>query len=478
MLCYLVEEDSMTAIHFRSATELAALIRQGQLSCVEVMEAHLAQIERVNPQVNAIITLHAEQALAQAQAADQAIARGDALGPLHGLPIAHKDLFCTKGMRTTFGSPIYREHIPQHNELHIARLQQAGAISIGKTNTPEFGAGSQTFNPIFGATRNPYQLDLTCGGSSGGAAVALACGMIPLADGSDMGGSLRNPASYNNIVGLRPSPGRVPQWPNNNLWETLSVNGPMARTVADLALALSVMAGPDPRVPISIAESGEQFRQPLDRDFRGVRIAWSPDFGGIQVDTRISAVIAQQLPIFEQLGCHIDQADPGWHEADTVFKTLRAWNFAYSHAELLETHRDQLKETVVWNIEAGLKLSANELRQAQRLRNTLYQRVQQFLESYDFIVLPVTQVPPFDINIPYPTEINGQALETYIDWMRSCYYISATGLPAISLPCGFTPEGLPVGLQIVGRHEWPLLQIAYAFEQQTKIAARHPRIAE
>src|SRR6266851_7403851 len=254
---------------FLTATELARRIRLKDLSCQEVMATHLTQIERVNPQVNAIVTFLPEQALERARAADEALARGAEVGSLYGLPIAHKDLVLTKGIRTTFGSPIFSDFVPEQDEIIVERLRNAGAITVGKTNTPEFGAGSQTYNSVFGETLNPYDLSKTCGGSSGGAAVALACGMLPLADGSDLGGSLRNPASFCNIVGLRPSPGRVPSWPAADAWSTLSVDGPMARTVADVALMLSAIAGPDPRSPIALGTPGATFSAPLDRDFDG-----------------------------------------------------------------------------------------------------------------------------------------------------------------------------------------------------------------
>jgi amidase len=467
-----------TDICFMPAVELARRICATELSAEEVMTAHLAQIERVNPQVNAIVTLLPERALEGAQAADAALARGEAIGPLHGLPVAHKDLFPTSGIRTTSGSPIYHDFVPDHDALIVERLRRAGAITIGKTNTPEFGAGSQTFNPVFGATLNPYDTTKTCGGSSGGAAVALACGMLPIADGSDMGGSLRNPASFCNVVGLRPSPGRVPSWPDLGGWFTISVDGPMARTVQDVALMLSAIAGPDARSPIAIAEPGSLFARPLDRDFSGTRIAWSSDLGGLPVDPRVSAVIDGQRHVLEALGCLIEEKEPDFTDADEVFKTLRAWRFDLALGELLETHRDQLKDTVIWNIEAGRNLTGPQLGRAERLRTALYHRVREFMKTYEFLILPVSQVPPFDVHQPYVTEINGAQLETYIDWMRSCYYISVLGLPAIAVPCGFTPEGLPVGLQIVGRHQddWGVLQLAHAFEQATEVWRRRPLV--
>ena len=468
-----------TDICFLTATELAHLIRNKELSAREVMEAHLTQIERVNPQVNAIVTLLPERALAAAEAADEALARGEEVGPLHGLPIAHKDLIDTKGIRTTYGSPIFKDHVPEQDGLIIERLKQAGAISIGKTNMPEFAAGSQTFNRVFGATRNPYDLSKTCGGSSGGAAVALACGMIPLADGTDMGGSLRNPANYCNVVGFRVSPGRVPSYPKKMGWSSLSVEGPMARTVQDAALMLSAIAGPDPRAPIAIREPGSRFAQPLARDFGGVKIAWSRDFGEVPVDSRVTSTLDAQRDTFKALGCIVEDGEPDFSDADEVFKTIRAWSFAVKFAPMLDEHRDQLKEAIIWNTEMGLKLSALQIGQAEAKRTALYHRVREFMQTYDFMIFPVSQVPPFDITQEYVTEINGVQIPNYIDWMKSCYYISSLGLPAISVPCGFTEDGLPVGVQIVGRHQddFGVLQLAHAFEQATEFWKQRPSIA-
>jgi amidase len=467
-----------TDLCFLTATELAARIRVRAVSVTEVMQAHLAQIERVNVKINAIVTLTAERALAEARAADAALARGDTTGPLFGLPIAHKDLVPTKGIRTTFGSPIYRDHVPDEDGLIIERLRQAGAITIGKTNTPEFGAGSQTFNQVFGATLNPYDLSKTCGGSSGGAAVALACGMVPIADGSDTGGSLRNPASFCNVVGLRPALGRVPKWPAPLAWEALSVQGPMARTVGDVALLLSVMAGPDPRSPIAIAEPGDRFHVPLDRDFRGARVAWSRDLGGLPIDRRVAAVAEAQRATFIALGCVVEDGQPDFTDAREIFQVLRAQMFAARYGPLLREHRHQIKDTVIWNAEEGLKLTSPQIADAELKRTQLYHRVRRFMETYEFLVLPTVQVPPFDVDTPYITEINGVALPTYIDWMRTCSDITVTGLPAISVPAGFTPEGLPVGIQIVGRHQGELsvLQLAHAFEQTTGFGTRRPPV--
>jgi amidase len=328
--------------------------------------------------------------MAQASAADAAIATGRDLGALHWLPIAHKDLVFTRGIRTTLGSPIFKDFVPQEDALIVQRLKQAGAISIGKTNTPEFGAGSQTFNEVFGETLNPYDTSKTCGGSSGGAAVALACGMVPIADGSDMGGSLRNPASFCNVVGLRTSPGRVPSWPKFAGWSSLSVEGPMARTVKDTALMLSVIAGADPHSPIAIAQPGNVFARPLDRDFKHTRIAWSQNLGSLPVDPDVTAVIESQRQVFEDLGCVLDEAEPDLKDADEIFKVLRAWLFELNLTEYLETHRDQIKDTVIWNIEEGRKLSGPQLAKIERKRTDLYHRVRTFMQTYEFIILPVS----------------------------------------------------------------------------------------
>ncbi|HLJ16896.1 MAG TPA: amidase [Bryobacteraceae bacterium] len=461
-----------------SAAELARQIRIKQLSAREAVCAHLSQIERVNAKVNAIVTLIPEQAIERARQADEAQANGGPTGPLHGLPIAHKDLQPTAGIRTTFGSPIYKDFVPETDSLLVERIRDAGAIAIGKTNTPEFGAGSQTFNEVFGATLNPYDTSKTCGGSSGGAAVALACRMIPIADGSDLGGSLRNPASFCNVVGLRPSPGRVAAWPKLLAWSTLAVEGPMARTVSDVAFFLSAIAGPDPRSPISLSESGKRFADPLDRDFSGVRIAWWKDLGGIPVDERVKAIVNAQRRVFELLGCIVEEGEPDFAGADEIFKSLRAWLFAVQ-ADDKRQRRHLVKDTILWEIDRGDRLMASEIGKAEMMRTELYHRMRRFLQSYEFFVLPVSQIPPFDVRQPYVDEIAGVPMQTYIDWMKSCYYISLVGNPALSVPCGFTEDGLPIGIQIVARHrdDWGLLQMGHAFEQAAGLPQRLPPAA-
>jgi amidase len=456
----------MSEICALSAVELARRVRARDLSARDIVGAYLARIAEINPRVNAIVTLVADRAMERAAAADEAQAHGETLGPLHGLPIAHKDLQPTRGIRTTFGSPIYRDFVPDEDSLLVERARGAGAIAIGKTNTPEFGAGSQTFNPVFGATLNPFDLTKTCGGSSGGAAVALACNMLPIADGSDMGGSLRNPASFCSVVGLRTSPGRVPVWPSTAAWSPLSVDGPMARSVEDVALLLSAIAGPDRRSPIALDDPGATFSAPLGRDFKGVRVAWWRDLGGLPVDPRVRSVVDGQRRIFESLGCIVEDAEPRFAGFDAVFKTLRALAFLTGVAERVRGRHDQVKDTIRWELERGERLAPAEIARAESIRTELYHRMRRFMDTYEFFVLPVAQVPPFDVKQPYVTEIDGVPMETYVDWMKSCYYISVVGNPAISVPAGFTPEGLPVGLQIVARHrdDWGVLQIARAFE--------------
>jgi amidase len=456
------------------------MIRDREVSASDVMIAFLSQIERINPNVNAICSFIGEEAaLSAAKKADEKLAKEERVGPLHGLPHAVKDLALTEGLRTTFGSRIYKDFIPCEDTLFVERLKQAGAIIIGKTNTPEFGAGSQTFNEVFGATRNPYDLSKTCGGSSGGAAVALACGMSPIADGSDLGGSLRNPASFCNVVGFRPSPGRVPSHPVMLAWSTLAVEGPMARSVQDVALLLSVMAGPDGRAPISINEPGSTFSRPLNREFKGARVAWSHNLGLYPVDPVVNEVCDRVRSVFVELGCSVDDGQPDFSDADEIFQTLRAWLFAQTRGDDFKLHRSLMKDTVVWNIEKGLKLSGADIARAEAKRTQLYYRVREFMERYEFLVLPVSQVAPFPVEIDWVREIDGVKMESYIDWMATCYAITLTGLPAISVPCGFTSDGLPIGLQIVGRHQcdFDVLQLAFAFEQATQYGGIRPAVA-
>jgi amidase len=459
-----------------SAIELATKIRQKDVSARDVMAAHLARIERLNPKVNAIVTLVADRAMADAARADERTARGDSLGVLHGLPVAHKDLVDTAGIRTTRGSMFYRDHVPERDALIVTRIRAAGAVTCGKTNTPEFGAGSQTFNRVFGATRNPYDTTKTCGGSSGGAAVALASGMLPIADGSDTGGSLRNPASFCNVVGFRTSPGRVAS--ENTSWSPLSVSGPMARSVADVALFLSAIAGPNSQNPLSIDDDGARFRERLERNFKGVRLAWWTGLGGIPFEPAVRTVIDGNRRVFESLGCTIVDDEPDFTGVDQAFPALR---FAANHpryAPLIRDRAEWVKDTIKYEVAQAERLTGAEIGRALARQAQMYEQSRQFFERYDYFVLPVTQVAPFDVNVPYPTVIDGKPMATYIDWMRSCWYVSFMANPAISVPAGFTPTGLPVGIQIVGRHrgDWSVLQLAYAFEQATGHGKRRPSL--
>ena len=467
----------MTELCYRSAVELAALLRSREISARELLAAHLDRIERTNGAVNAIVTFCTDRAMAEAKAADEALAHGVDVGPLHGLPFGVKDTHATAGIRTTQGSPLFADFVPDSDELLVTRERAAGAIVVGKTNVPEFAAGSHTVNPVFGATYNPYDLTRSAGGSSGGSAAALACGMVPLADGSDMGGSLRNPASFCNVVGLRTSPGRVPNWPSLTPWSTLGVQGPLGRTVEDVALLLSVQAGPDPRAPISIDQPGAVFAPPLAPDVAGMRLAWSPDLGGsIPVEPAVTDVLARQVKVFEDLGCTVEEACPDFTGAETVFRTLRAWQFDMVMGPLRDQHADRMKATLIWNIDQARTLTGADIARAELLHAELFHRVRRFFAAYDGLLLPVSQTPPFDVTLEYPTVIAGVPQETYLDWMRSAYFVSATASPAISVPAGFTPDGLPVGLQIVGAHraELTVLRLAHAFEQATRAGERRP----
>ena len=404
-----------------------------------------------------MVTLVAERAMADAARADERAARGDTLGVLHGLPVAHKDLVDTAGIRTTRGSPFYRDTVPTVDAEIVTRIRAAGAITCGKTNTPEFGAGSQTFNSVFGATRNPFDITKTGGGSSGGAAAALACGMVPIADGSDMGGSLRNPAAFWNVVGLRPSPGRVPG--NASSWSPLGVSGPMARSVADLALFLSAMAGPDAHSPLSIAEDPAQFRRPLDREFKGVRVAWWRGLGGIPFEPEIRRTVDAHRRVFETLGCSVEEAEPDFTGVDQAFIALRVAANHPQYAALIRERPDWMKDTLKWEVAEAERMTAADVGRALTRQTLMFDQSRRFFERYDYFVLPVTQVSPFDVNTPYPTAINGTPMRHYLDWMRACWYVSFMSNPAMSVPAGFTSSGLPIGIQLVGRHraEWSLL---------------------
>lgn len=461
----------MTLTVDSTARDQAAAVRRRDVSARELLDLHLDRIAERNPQLNAIVSLDEERAREGAAAADEALARGDEVGPLHGLPFAFKDTHAVAGWRTTFGSPLFADHVPDRDELIVERVRRAGVTVIGKTNVPEFAAGSHTFNTLFGTTLNPVDPTRSAGGSSGGAACALASGMVPLADGSDMGGSLRNPASFCGVVGLRPSLGRVPQWPVLNQWETTSVGGPLARNVGDLALLLSVQAGPDPRAPLALGDPGSAFAPPLGSSLGsslgGLRVALSVDLGGaFEVDHEVAAVVESAGPLLARAGAAVTDAHPVLPEAEDTFRTLRAWHFQAMFGPLLAEHPEAFKASLADNIHAGEHLTGADVARAYAGRTTLSERMREFFGSYDALVLPAAQVPPFPADQEFPSAINGKPMQTYLDWMRACYYITVTGCPAISVPLGSTPDGLPVGVQIVAAHgaDRFLLEVAAAVE--------------
>ena len=450
-----------------TAREQVAAVRAKEISARELLDLHLARIAERNPELNAIVSLDEERARAGAASADEALATGEEVGPLHGLPFAFKDTHDVAGWRTTYGSPLFADHVPDTDELLVERVRGAGVVVIGRTNVPEFAAGSHTYNLVFGTTLNPVDPTRSAGGSSGGAACALAAGMVPLADGSDMGGSLRNPASFCGVVGLRPSLGRVPSWPTDNLWETTATGGPLARNVGDLALLLSVMAGPDPRVPTALGDPGNWFAPPVTGTLTGLRIALSVDLGGaFEVDHEVARVVESSAAVFQGAGATVASAHPVLGEAEDTFRTMRAWLFQAGFGVLLAEHPDGFKQSLADNIRAGEHLTGADVARAYAGRTALSGRMREFFVDHDLLVLPVSQVPPFPADQEYPTEINGTPMETYLDWMRACYLITVTGCPSISVPFGRTADGLPVGLQLVAPHgaDRFLLETAAALE--------------
>ncbi len=462
------------------AAELARLFHARRISPLEVMQAVLARIDALNPALNGYATLARESALGAARAATAALKRGADLPPLHGVPVSIKDLTPTKGIRTTWGSKIYEHHVPDEDALVVQRLKAAGAIVAGKTNTPEFGAGANTFNRVFGATRNPWNPALTCGGSSGGAAVALATGMGPLAQGSDLGGSLRIPAAFCGVVGFRTTPGLIPVYPRELAWDSFSVTGPMARTVSDTALMLSVIAGPDDRAPLSYAVDPREFLKAVKApSIKGWRVAWTPDLNGlIPADEEVVRVAEGATRVFRSLGAKVKAACPDFSEVNEIVLATRGLTMVALHADKLARWKDQMQSGLVWNIEQGWRLTPEAIGRGEKLRTVLWHRVRTFLESYDLLILPTVAVPPFPVEQPYPTEINGKPMDNYIQWVFLTYGITLTGLPAISVPCGFTRDGLPVGLQIVGRRrqEVAVLRAAAAFEAAAPWADKLPPV--
>jgi len=463
-----------------SAVELTAAIRKRTISAREALADHLDRIAAVNPVINAVVTLDPDGAQVLAHSADQVTASGAELPPLHGLPMTHKDTNNTAGMRTTQGSLALRDFIPDADDLIVGRLKAGGVISTGKSNVPEFGAGSHTFNELFGTTTNPYVPTLSAGGSSGGVAAVVASRVQTMGDGSDMGGSLRIPASFCNVVGFRPSTAVIPMPSEGNAYAWLGRTGPMARTVEDIALFMSVTAGKDPRVPHPQVLSPEEFRAGLETDMRGVRIGWSRDFGiGVPVEPEIVDHLERQLTVFEDLGAIVEEAAPDLSEADLVFGNTRALDFAAGLGPILERCGDLIKPEVHWNVAKGQSLTAQDIIETTAARTRLELGVQDFFRRYDLFASPSAQVLPFDASLRYPAEVVGVPTETYLDWMRSACLLSATGLPVLSVPAGFSPAGLPIGLQLAGNHytDMQLLRWGRAFEQQTGYADVAPTLA-
>jgi amidase len=456
-------------LHKKSAVELVAAIKAQTVSVREVVTAFLDQIEKLNPDHNAIVSLRPrDEILKHADACDQA----PQSGALFGLPIAIKDLAQTKGLRTTFGSPIYTDFIPEEDDLHVQRIRDAGAIIIGKTNVPEWGFGSQTYNPIFGPTRNAYDRNLTAGGSSGGAAVALALNMVPLADGSDMGGSLRNPAAFNNVYGFRPSQGRVPAYPSTDMFMTqMATEGPMGRTVADVALLLSVQAGYDERVPLSLGGGGQEFAVEISPDAVGKRIAWAGDLNGaMPMEAGILDICQDGLSRLEAAGAIVEPFVPNFDferlwQAFKVLRQFSAGGGLLAHYNN-PAERSLLKPEAIWEIEQSLKLSAHEVYAASVVRSEWYQCLQKVFASYDFIALPSAQVFPFPVEQHWPKEINGIAMDSYHRWMQIVTPGTMSGCPVISLPLCFDSRGRAMGMQLMGkpRHDLDVLRLARAYE--------------
>lgn len=484
----------MNEIQQMTAASLVTAIRRREVSAREAVEAHLQRIDEVNEAINAVVTVDREGALAAARAADELTASGDSLPALHGLPMTHKDTHAVAGMRSTNGSRALAGYVPDSDDLVIARLRAAGVVATGKTNVPEFGAGSHTFNEVFGTTTNPYDTGRSAGGSSGGVAAAIASNIQPLGEGSDMGGSLRIPASFCNVVGFRPSHAVIPMPSAENDWSWLGRTGPMAREVTDIALFMSAVAGPSDRVlppaPVSGADfaamlGGTSGNAPHDGvprlvgDLRGVRIGWSPDLGlGLPVEAEVLEVLTRQLRVFEEAGAIVEEAAPDFSDAEQVFRTTRATDFAAGLGPVVSAHRELIKPEVIWNVEAGLALTAEQLIDAAAARTRLAAAVRHFYSGFDLFLSPAAQVLPFDATLRYPAEINGEQPESYLDWMRSACALSATGLPVLALPAGFTASGLPVGFQLAANHyrDVELLRYAKAFEDLTRRVDQRPVI--
>lgn len=459
------------------AVDLSGWIRRRQVSCREVMVAFLDHIDRINPKVNAIVSLQdRDELLKQADERDRQLRAGQYLGWMHGLPQAPKDLAATAGIVTTSGSPIFRNYVPKQDAIIVERVRKAGAILIGKTNTPEFGLGSHTYNTVFGTTGNAYDPSRCAGGSSGGAAVALATRMLPVADGSDMMGSLRNPGAYNNVFGFRPSQGRVPFGPSSEVfYQQLGYEGPMARSVTDLALLLSVQAGFDARLPLTIDQDPHTFTTRLKRDFKGARIGWLGDFNGyLPMEAGVMDLCREALKSFELIGCQVEEARPDFsmEQLWQTWLTLRHFLIAGIASGLYAdpAKRALMKPEAIWEIENGLRISGADVYQASVQRSKWYEALRKLFQRYDYLVLPTAQVFPFDATLHWPTEIAGRAMDTYHRWMEVVVGGTLSGLPVINVPAGFNAAGLPMGLQVMGpaQADLAVLQLAHAYEQATR----------
>ncbi len=475
-----VAAGSISDIVMMDAVTLANSVRKRKVSCVEVMTAHLEHIERVNPRFNAIVALQDRgELLAQAQDRDAQLARGETVGLLHGLPHACKDLQPIKGIRYTQGSPIFRDFVATTDSIMVERLRAAGVIFVGKTNTPEFGFGSHTYNPVYGTTLNAYDPTKSAGGSSGGAAVALALRMLPLADGSDYGGSLRNPAGWNHVFGFRTSAGRVPVHGKEGWLPSMGVTGPMARNVADLAMLLSVQAGHDPRAPLAMEGDGALFRGPIEGRVKGKRIAWLGDFNGFTpCEPGVLDVCRAALKALEGLGCVVEDAVPDYplEKVWQAFVGLRGWQQGGAILEYYNdpTRRALLKPEAIWEVETGGRLSGFDVTAASVVRTDWSQAVRRLFERYDYLIAPTAQVFPFPADLHWPQEIAGQRMRTYHEWMKGVCLITMSGCPALAVPAGLGPTGLPMGFQIVApvHREMACLELAAAFEVANPLSAQ------
>lgn len=460
-----------------TARQAVGLLRQKQASPLELIDAALDRIAETGDAINALPTVCADRARDYAKRLMNSQPDDDAPpGQLYGLPIAIKDLKDVAGVRSTRGSPIYADHVPKKSDMLVTNIESKGGVVLAKSNTPEFGAGANTFNEVFGKTRNPWNTDLTCGGSSGGSGAALAAGQIWLATGSDFGGSLRIPASFCSVVGLRPTPGRVAHGPRSQPYGTLSVEGPMGRNVGDVALLLDTQSGSYSWDPLSLPAPHTSFVDSADSPIVPTRVAYTPDLGIATVDSRVAEVCRRAMSIFDGMGSHVDETTIDLGNADEVFQTLRGAQYVAGFKTLLDQHRDLLKDEVIWNIEHGLSLTPEDIGKAEVARGGIINRTAQFFETYDVLVCPTVLAPPFDVDIRYLTDVEGTELSTYIGWLFMTYALTLTGCPIISIPCGFTESGLPVGVQIMApwKEEGFLISVASAFEQAVGISNSVP----